>query len=247
MNKFLLSLAISSTIACNAFAAPIKLLPIGDSITQGRSAKGPESPATFSYRYPLWQLFVDAGIDVDFVGSMKGGFEGDPAWDDYKSKPFDRDHEGHWGWSPASVGDQFPKWVKGYAAPDIALILLGTNDADKPEAIPTSVSAHRGMIQALRSRNPQVSILIGLPFQEWKPFPEMRQAYQKLAAELNSPVSRVIAVDHSKDWLSAPTSPEADTVDWIHPSSKGDKKIALNWFAALKPLLAQKGSAPSGK
>src|SRR4051812_47069722 len=84
---------------------PLYILPLGDSFTQGRKGDGqPDTvscdAAVESYRYPLWKMLVDAGVDtqVDFVGSLVGGFEGDPPWPDYRGKRFDREHEGHWGW-----------------------------------------------------------------------------------------------------------------------------------------------------
>jgi lysophospholipase L1-like esterase len=108
-----------------------------------------------------------------------------------------------------------------------------------------AAQAHRDMIRLLRERNPRVVVAIGLPFQDWKPFPEMREAYRKLAAELNTPESPVLAVDHSGGWIAKPTQPNADTVDWVHPSANGDRKIAARWFEALKPILQRSSSIPS--
>lgn len=64
--------------------------------------------------------------------------------------------------------------------------MLGTNKANQPNAIQISVTAHRDIINLLRKRNLEILIFVGLPFQEWQPFPEMRLAYQNLDAELNS-------------------------------------------------------------
>jgi hypothetical protein len=59
-------------------------------------------------------------------------------------------------------------------------IFFGTNGADKPDAIEVAVQARRDMIRLLRDHNPRVVVAIGLPFQDWKPFSEMRDAYRML-------------------------------------------------------------------
>ncbi|MBE3123778.1 MAG: hypothetical protein IMZ65_03155, partial [Planctomycetes bacterium] len=75
--------------------APVRIVCIGDSITQGRKgAEGdPKNAPTYSYRYPLWKKLLDAGVNVDFVGTQKTGFEGSPAYAPYRGKEFDNEHE----------------------------------------------------------------------------------------------------------------------------------------------------------
>ncbi len=215
-------------------AKPLRIVCIGDSITQGRKGGGVHKP-TFSYRYPLWKLCVDAGMDVDFVGSLKGGFEGDPDWADYKGKPFDRDHEGHWGWTTRGIREKLPEWIKGYTA-DVALILLGTNDAGQ-KATPDDTTAEMGqLIDLLRARNPKVAVLIGQCFQEWAPFPALRAKIEALAKRKSTAASIVRVVDHSKGWISKPDLAGTHTVDWVHPNEAGDARLAAAWFEALNAL-----------
>jgi len=80
---FFLWLATSIAVgASNSPAPPIRLLPLGDSITYGFDAAG-------GYRAPLCQLLTNAGDNIDFVGTQNGnGVAGLP----------DGDHEGHPGW-----------------------------------------------------------------------------------------------------------------------------------------------------
>jgi len=230
------ALAVLFAIAdgVRAAAEPVRILPIGDSITQGRKGGGKHKP-TYSWRYPLWKMCVDADLPVDFVGSMTGGFNGDPKWDDYKGRAFDRDHEGHWGWTPRGVADKLPGWIETYDPPDIALILLGTNGAKKDDAIGVAVEAHEAMIATIRKRNAEAVIVIGLPFQEWKPFPKMREAYRAMAKRLSTQRSPVLTVDHAPGWVSKPDKPGTHTVDWVHPNEAGDTKLAGNWFGVIEP------------
>lgn len=232
--------AATSAPAPAPIPSPVHIVCIGDSITQGRQGGGSNAPV-YSYRYDLWKKFIDAAIPVDFVGSLNGGFEGDPSWPDYLGHAFDRDHEGHWGWKTVDVADNLTAWTATYPAPaDIALVLLGTNDTALGQPTPPqpTVDAMTRIIATLRARNPNVVVIIGQCYEEWAPFPALRAAMVTLAAAQTTATSPVVTVDHSPGWVSDPAKPDTDTVDWVHPNQKGDAKLATNWFAAIQPFLA---------
>lgn len=180
-----------------------------------------------------------------FVGSLKGGFESDPDWADYQGRAFDRDHEGHWGWKTTDVARKLPGWMEGYT-PDLALILLGTNDGDgkTPEEHRAGVERVRAamgsIIATLRKKNPRVVILLGQCFHEWGPFADMRAAMVGLAKAQTSARSPIVIVDHSPGWLSDPKMPGPHTVDWVHPNLAGDEKLSRNGFEAMKPFLPKR-------
>jgi lysophospholipase L1-like esterase len=229
----------ASATAPGSMPSPVHIACIGDSITQGRQGGGSNAPV-YSYRYDLWKKFIDAAIPVDFVGSMNGGFEGDPSWPDYLGHAFDRDHEGHWGWTTTAVADNLTAWTATYpAAADIALVLLGTNDMSGGASTPMqpTVDAMTRIIATMRSRNPRVVVIIGQCYQAWDPFPGLRAAMVTLAAAQTTAASPVVTVDHSPGWVSDPANANTDTVDWVHPNQKGDTKLSANWFAAIQPFL----------
>jgi lysophospholipase L1-like esterase len=215
-----------------------RLVCIGDSITQGRKGKEGNKNAvpTYSWRYPLWKLCVDAGHTVDFVGTQKTGFEGSPSYEPYKGKEFDNENEGYWGWETKGVAgilkDKSTKWTA-----DIAMIMLGTNDKEKEKTLEPTLNAMTEIVSILRKNNPKMVIAIGLPFQEWKPFPELSKAYTELAAKLNSADSPCFTVEHAKGWVSKPDAPNTHTVDWVHPNPSGDEKLAKEFFEAIKKYL----------
>ncbi|MBN2475148.1 MAG: hypothetical protein JXB62_11105 [Pirellulales bacterium] len=226
-------------------APPLRILALGDSITQGRGSQsrgGKDWTPTYSYRYPLWKMLVDEGVAFDMVGSLDGGFEGDPDWKDYQGRAFDRDHEGHWGWKTTDVAAKLPGWIEG-STPDIVTILLGSNDVrgdtreEKLASVERVRQAMEKIVAILRRRNPQVVILLGQCFQEWEPFADMREAMVELAQKQNRPESPVVVVDHSRGWISNPQTDGTHTVDWVHPNPAGDEKLARNYFAAMKPYL----------
>jgi lysophospholipase L1-like esterase len=230
-------LLLAALLLLPATAAPVKIVCIGDSITQGRKGGGANKP-TQSWRYPLWKKLVDLGATVDFVGSLAGGFEGDPEWPDYKGKTFDREHEGHWGWTTKGVREKLPEWIKGYS-PDVALILLGTNDPNPKLnwTLEDTAKEMEQLIDILRAKNAKVTILLGKPFQEWKPFPEMRDRFDALAKAKSTAASPIVTVDLSKGWVSNPDMAGSHTVDWVHPNADGDARLAGLWLEALQPQL----------
>lgn len=238
----MMKLLLASLLLLPAAADPVRIVCIGDSITQGRKGGGANVP-TLSYRYPLWKKLVDLDAKVDFVGSLAGGFEGDPEWPDYKGKSFDREHEGHWGWTSRAVREKLPEWIKGYT-PDVALILLGANDANPKLNMTVDDTAKEieQILGILRSKNPKVTVLLGGPFMEWKPFPDMRSRFETLAKSTSTAASPVVAVDLSKGWVSKPDAPGTHTVDWVHPNADGDARLAGLWLEALQPQLKRLGA-----
>jgi len=238
MNK----IALAALLLLPSAADPVKIVCIGDSITQGRKGGGAAAP-TQSYRYPLWKKLVDLGANVDFVGSLNGGFDGDPEWPDYKGKRFDREHEGHWGWTSRAVREKLPEWIKGYT-PDVALILLGTNDANPKLNLTLDDTAKEieQIIDILRAKSPKVTVLLAGPFHEWKPFPDLRSWYESLAKSKSTASSPIVAVDLSKGWVSKPDAPGTHTVDWVHPNADGDSRLADAWAEALQPQLKRLGA-----
>ncbi len=243
--------ALGAVISISAtHAEPIKIVPIGDSITQGRKGDDGKFKRTYGWRYPFWKKLIDAGIKFDLVGSIDTGFDrqkfgGDPEYADYQGQAFDKDHEGHWGWAANGIADKLPGWLEGYT-PDIALIMLGTNDSgqDRRAGLDTVEETKKDMrriIEILRADNPNVGIIIGEPFQEWDPFPAMAEAYRELAQEMTTAESPVATVATNEGWISNPDLEGTSTVDWVHPNQRGDEIIAAAFFEGLKEMLAGLG------
>ncbi|HEX6521183.1 MAG TPA: hypothetical protein VF070_14430, partial [Streptosporangiaceae bacterium] len=94
-------------------AAPVRIMPLGDSIT---AAPG-------CWRAILWHDLQTAGYtNINFVGSVPDG------GCNY-GYTYDGDNEGHSGMSATGLVSQnlLPGWLAA-ASPDIVLMHLGTND-----------------------------------------------------------------------------------------------------------------------
>lgn len=241
MLRFAILAVIALGISLGAAETPVRIVCVGDSITQGRQGKGEHKP-TWSYRYALWKMLIDAGHPADFVGSMTTGFEGSPVYEAYQGREFPNRHEGRWGWTTAKVAEALKESVAARTwQADIAIIMLGTNDKDTKTTLEPTVTAMRDIVASLRTNNPRMRIVIGQPFQEWEPFPAMGAAYAALAKELDSTASPVISVATSAGWVSKPDQPGATTVDWVHPNPDGDAKLATAFAAAIAPWIGSIG------
>jgi parallel beta-helix repeat protein len=200
----------------------IKIMPIGDSITQMYADHD-------SYRRPLWQLLQSGGFNVDFVGSLNLNKDGPPPHPD-----FDMDHEGHSSWR----ADHMLAQIETFAAthqPDIALIHLGSNDVFEYQSNSSTIAELGQIIDKLRLVNPNIKILLGqiIPSTyEANAIVDLNQQMPALAASKNTLQSPVVVVDH---WTEFSLS--QDMYDGVHPNDAGDQKMANRWYAALVNFL----------
>jgi len=230
MKRLLISMAVGATVATTAVARPIYILPLGDSITQGGKTDRPE----YTYRYPLYGLLKAAGYEFDFIGSLTKGLQPGAKW----PEPFDPDHEGHYGWKTASVRDKLPDWMPHWpAAPDLALIHLGTNDQQADDHQAEIAQPLKDIIELLREKNPRVIVLVAhLNFNGGHAL-KIRPLVEQMAKEVSTPESPVVTVPMHEGWVEDPQKLGTDTFDWAHPNPQGQKKMAEKWFAAMKPFL----------
>jgi hypothetical protein len=228
--------ASEQSVAPNA--RPVRILCVGDSITQGGRADRPE----YTYRYPLQQKLHAAGISFDFIGSHHAGLQDKATWPDIApGVPFDPDHEGYYGNKTADVIRKVEAaWTDTSPAPDIVLIHLGTNDQEDPDHAAAVEVPLRQFIGFLRTKSPRVVILLGhLNFNNSEGASAIRLLVQALADELNTATSPVATVAHYQGWNEKPEEPDSDTFDWAHPNPQGQEKMASRWFIAMQPSLTK--------
>jgi lysophospholipase L1-like esterase len=228
--------------AATADAETIKILTLGDSITQAESNRA-------SFRYPLWKKLVDAGINFDFVGSMNKHLGADvPPQPDYKGLMFDPDHEGHFAWAADEIirGRKFDNgtgkgnlkgWLENYDV-DIALIHLGTNDAFMRQPSQSTAGELKTIISLLRDDNPSVVVLLArlIPTTRTEgdenSVNSLNEAIVSLSKTLGTDKSPVILVDQYSGFDG-----KADLYDMVHPNASGEEKMAAKWFDAMQNVL----------
>lgn len=211
---------------------PLRIMPLGDSITQGHRD---------SYRRYLWLALKRAGIDADFVGSMNRGYGAE-----FPIEDFDRDHEGHWGWRADHVLAHIDAWA-ARARPDVVLLHLGTNDIGAGQDIDDTAQEIARIIQRLRHHNSGIHVLLAaiIPMDHervTRRIERFNTALAVLAAAIDTPTSRVVLVDQFAGFDA-----EQDTYDGTHPNEAGNNKIADKWLAALQALFPRETGHPALK
>jgi lysophospholipase L1-like esterase len=233
-------------------AGQMRIVCIGNSITQGKSLLRADNTYEFSYRPWLWEKLVQDGFKVDMVGYHPYFFEekGDKLNLEFKTKTgkkFDRDSEAYYGIksdgfvngsaSAGWTGRPLPAFrnrindpEKGYT-PDFALIHLGTNDADSTQALVAATRQNlEEIIRVLREKNPQVVVLLAKLITGWK---KINPEIENICAKLSTPQSPVIMVDMATGFINDPKLPGTMTYDYVHPNTVGQKFMTERWYQAL--------------
>ena len=235
---FLFILITFLLFSFNPAKKPLHILALGDSITQGGNGNRPE----YTYRLPLQMILHREKISYDFIGSQKEGLHEDFEWPDVaRDVPFDPEHDGYYGNKTANA---VQKAIAGYSnyqiAPDIVLIHLGTNDQKQGDFKTNVGKPLREAILFFRDKNPEVKVMLGhLNFNGGKPVLEIREVVEHVAKDLTTKESPVISVHHYKGWVENPDEVYTDTFDWAHPNLKGQEKMAVNWWMAIKPYIGK--------
>ncbi|HVQ95128.1 MAG TPA: cellulose binding domain-containing protein [Mycobacteriales bacterium] len=222
--------AVTFTVARPATvsaAAPIKIMPLGDSITGGPGC----------WRAYLWNHLQTTGFtNIDFVGSQPGG--GCPG-----GFAYDGDNEGHGGFAATGIADQnqLPPWLDA-ARPDIVLMHLGTNDT-WGGFIPTAtkLAAYTKLVGQMRASNPNMKIVVAKIIPMNPPgcatcAPDvvaLNNAIPGWAAGLTTAQSPIVVADL---WTGFDTVADTNG-DGVHPNDAGFRKMADRWYPALTPLL----------
>jgi chitodextrinase/lysophospholipase L1-like esterase len=206
----------------------VRIMPLGDSITA-------QSQASPSYRYYLWNDLLNNGYDnVDFVGSNTQTWDnGDPP-----QLLFDQNHEGHGGYRADEIAANAAEWMSLNPA-DIVLLHAGTNDLEQGQSVESTLQDIASIIDALRSINPNVTILLAQVIPQFPPgsaspadIDSLNAQLPALAASMNSSQSQVIIVDQNSGFTQSDLGS-----DGVHPNASGDAKIADKWFSTLSQIL----------
>jgi lysophospholipase L1-like esterase len=220
---FLLGLVLAfASIASADGPTPIRIMPLGDSITYGTSSTG-----TVGYRRPLYQLLTGSGYSVDFVGSQTTGFPED----------FDRNHEGHSGWRADQIRDNITGWLNSTPA-DVILLHIGTNDISQNQGA-TGTAVEIGQIldriDAWETTHNQVWVVLARIVNRNDSrngiTTTLNGLIQGLADTRIAGGDKIVVVD-----MESALSYPGDLADTVHPNDSGYGKMAAAWFAALEAL-----------
>ena len=200
----------------------IKIMPLGDSITYGQG-----SSTGGGYRLPLWNDLRARGFPIDFVGSLETG----PA-------SFNRDHEGHPGWTINQIAVEVVNWLMTYR-PHIILLHIGTNDFvknDDPTQAPARLSH---LLNLITTTLPGATVIVA----QILPLPRSARLKAEVVA-YNATIPGIVQANVAQgkhvqyvDMYHA--VPPGLLPDQIHPNDAGYALMARVWLHALLPLLSR--------
>lgn len=198
---------------------PCRILPLGDSITDGIGSSGG------GYRVELFRLALEADKDITFVGGSANGPQQVDGVD------FPRSHEGHSGWTVSQIDGIVPEPALG-DDPHIVLLHIGTNDMyQSPSGAADRLDELMNQIVA---DNPESLLVVSTII----PFPQASGTVSSYNADLIEVVNAhidagefVLFVDQFADF------PTGELDDGVHPNDEGYARMARKWFDAIEPYL----------
>ena len=198
----------------HACSDPVKILPLGDSITDGDSLHQ-------SYRRQLWLKLDSAGFNMDFIGSknLNGYHDHPPLFDDY-TPDIVLLHIG--------TNDVFKCHETDTILSNIKRI-IETLRNDNPsvkillaQIIPLAAADLLGFddtyCDSTKSLNTRII--------------ELNELLPELVKDSYMETSPIILVDHYSR-----IDPASHLFDGIHPDEAGEKIMAAAWFSALEEFV----------
>ncbi len=218
--------AMYEPIAPPAPATPVKIMPLGDSITLGWNYyPGTSYPAPGGYRTLLWQKLVQQdGKNIDFVGSLSSG----------PSTLGDKDHEGHSGWRIDQIRANVDIYMAS-AQPDVVLLAIGTNDILQNYDLPNAPSRLQDLVGRICTDKPSTHIVVStIP---------PRPGLDSRVNAYNAAVPGIVAASESTgcdtryfNMNSYLVASDIATSDNTHPTMAGYDKMAEAWYPYVSSL-----------
>jgi lysophospholipase L1-like esterase len=229
---FFLEIIIASPVS-----AIIRIMPLGDSITQGFSSGVSDPDYMVSYRKALWDLLVADGYDVDFVGSLNNG-----------SAVFGNldlaDHEGYPGERADQIRDNIYNWLVANPA-DIILLHVGTNDiltSQDPALIAAEVSQILDEIDRYElDYGVDIPVILALIINRWNYIcgnastttTFNNDVYDMALSRINSgDIIEIVDMECGAN-IDYREQPVGDMWDALHPFETGYEKMADVWFSGI--------------
>jgi hypothetical protein len=222
----------------NITTSPVKILPLGNSITFDQNNKldfpNPRSlDDRKSYRYPLYSLLTGSNYNFDMVG---GEAAGSNYFDDFQSASWpginaEQIHSilvnGNNTFTKAQETPGSQSYLTYYES-DVILLHAGTN----PPQDPTKIEA---ILNAIDSYSSDTWVIVALIINYKSPGPTISNYNDSVRTLVNDRINnlsdKIILVNMEDKLISS------DFEDDFHPNSSGYDKMANVWYGALQVLL----------
>jgi len=208
-----------------AASKTLKIMPVGDSCTEGMGGGN-----MGSYRTDLYKLLTDAGLSIDFVGSSYGGPNSLP----------DKNNEGHSGWTIPQIAGGIDNWLNTQN-PDVVFLWIGGNDTILNNNI--NRTGLSNLIDQIFRNKPNVTLFVA----DYYPWPEKIKEYnavipgvvqEKISEGKNIHFVKLSEIDFNRN--------SDISNDNLHLSESGYSKIAKLWYKYTIDVLKDlAGDTPS--
>ncbi|QNP68071.1 RICIN domain-containing protein [Streptomyces roseirectus] len=233
------ALGVAAVPASAAPTTPLRVMPLGDSITWGVGSSDGNG-----YRGLLWDKLMADGHPLDFVGTGRAGSMSDP------------DNEGHSGYRIDQISTLVDAALTRYR-PNVVTLKIGTNDLNQSYQVSTATARLKSLVNQVTAAAPDATVLVAsLVVSTSGSLEQYRAAYNQaipgIVNEARAAGKRVGYVD-----MSALTT--ADLADALHPNDAGYRKMAdaflqgirtadsASWLRDPAPAPAQVRSGVTGK
>ncbi|MEV0174169.1 ricin-type beta-trefoil lectin domain protein [Streptomyces sp. NPDC050803] len=198
--------AAGATPAAAASNTPLRVMPLGDSITWGVG-----SSTGNGYRAPLWNSLAADGHPLDFVGTLRGGSMSDP------------DNEGHSGYKIHQIAALADATLTRYR-PNVVTLEIGTNDLNESYQVSTATERLRSLVNRITAAAPDATVLVAsLVVSTSGSEEQYRAAYNQAIPGI---VSDAQAAGKKVAYVDMSSLTTADLADALHPNNSGYQKMA---------------------
>lgn len=247
---------------CDPFNTPLKIMPMGDSITfDNYSGDNRPLEDRTSYRYDLWLSLSKNAYECDFVGSEQTG----------QSIPgFDPDNAGFPGILPSELAGLLATSYNSEPEPispgyyvggvtsdtpylsnfscDVVLLHVGTVGLFSTAVIPGYIQGVRDILAEIDRQSPRCTVLIARIIHKVSEFTTsdpnaensathlFNEALERMVQDRITAGDKLILVD-MEDGAGLRYILGKDMIDDLHPSESGYSKMADLWFANLSRIM----------
>jgi lysophospholipase L1-like esterase len=212
-----------------------KIMPFGDSITQGYNVAG-------GYRAPLFHLALAGKRDITFVGSAS-----DYSVPMVDGVTFPKNHEGHGGYTIEGnngiaqfVGTSIPSYK-----PNIITLMIGTNDINGNNNVADAPNRLGKLLDAIAMRDANILVILAqiVPTQSDgtnNTIKTYNAAMPNLVSTRAAKGQHIVLVDMYGAFTKNANYKQSYFGDNLHPNQTGYNLMADVWFEALGPYLPVK-------
>jgi len=213
-------------------SGPCKIMPFGDSITEGYNVAG-------GYRAPLFHLALAAKHEITFVGSAN-----DYSVPTVDGTAFPKNHEGHGGYTIEGTNGiaQFVSTSIPSYKPNIITLMIGTNDINGNVNVSDAPNRLGKLLDSIFTRDPNILVVLAqiVPSKTDgtnNAIKTYNAAMPNLVSTRVAQGQHIVMVDMYAAFTNDANYKQTLLNDNLHPNQTGYNGMADVWYKALSPYL----------